>query len=267
MEPKLSAMHAWLQRCIAQLDTGVRTCTTFIVEQHHLHPHARGVVWDLRARGDDGLYGPLDFDAVGRSYLDATWWQRMLRHYPHQAVVSHLVDGTQLRADVPLTAVFNPHLLSVFDATEQIDREHHRFVDLGWYDSFNHLPFFPLWLVAQGSVARPADPGRPRPIADAGQPRKDVRHADGTPVVSINAASGAGWRERDACVTAGIEPKWWKEVKPTVFDSNFDDAILLDAANHFWHEPFFAIQDNEADSFMQFALAPSGLWQACVAWR
>jgi hypothetical protein len=68
-------------------------------------------------RGDDWLYGPLDFDAAGRFHLNVECWAWMLRHYPHQAIVSTVVDGAQLRADVPLTAVFNPHLLSVFDAT------------------------------------------------------------------------------------------------------------------------------------------------------
>ena len=63
MEPKLSEICIWCAAAAAQIDFGVRTCKTPVVEQQHVFPARRGVVWDLRTKGDGGLYGPADFQA------------------------------------------------------------------------------------------------------------------------------------------------------------------------------------------------------------
>ena len=86
----------------------------------------------------------------------------MLAFYPDQEIVGTVIDGAQCRADVPLAAVLNPHLLSVAAAADKIDNEHTRFVDGGYYGASADLPFFPLWLIAQGSV--PKSDGRARPV-------------------------------------------------------------------------------------------------------
>jgi hypothetical protein len=266
MEPRLSQLRAWSRECVQQLRTGVRTCSTFIIEQHDVFPEARGVVWDLRTRGPDGLFGPLDVTTPVTSAINGAWWAKMLEFYPHQAIVAAVVDGVQLKADVPLTAVLNPHLLSVIDGIKGVEAAHSRAVESGRFEEWHDLPFFPIWITAQGSVPRSNEPARPRPIADAGQPRKPVLRADGSPVVSINEASGASRRERLAALDAKAHVKWFPEVKPTVADSMRADAILNHAAVHVYGEPLFAFMDDEADSFMQFKLASSELWLSTILW-
>jgi len=205
----------------------VRTCKTAVVEQQHVFPARRGVVWDLRTKGDDGLYGPADFQAPITTHLDTAWWAQMLAFYPDQEIVGTVIDGAQFRAEVPLAAVLNPHLLSVAAAADKIDNEHTRLADCGYYGVSPNLPFFPLWLTAQGSV--PKSDGRARPVQDASMPREDLFYVNGEPVVSINVASGAGRRERDAAIAAGAEPKWPHEVKPTTADSNVAPSQEVDA--------------------------------------
>ena len=207
-----------------------------------------------------GLYGPADFQAPITTHLDTAWWARMLAFYADQEIV-----GAQFRAEVPLAAVLNPHLLSVAAAADKIDNEHTRFADCGYYGVSPDLPFFPRWLTAQGSV--PKSDGHARPVQDVSMPREDLFYVNGEPVVSINVASGAGRRERDAAIAAGAEPKWPHEVKPTTADSMHDDAILLHAALYVWHAPVCAMMDDERDSFMQHNLAASELHKACFLWR
>ena len=79
-EPKLSEIYIWCAEAAAQIDSGVRTCKTLVVEQQHVFPARRGVVWDLRTKGDDGLYGPAE--APITTHLDTAWWARMLAFYP-----------------------------------------------------------------------------------------------------------------------------------------------------------------------------------------
>ena len=83
MEPKLSEIYIWYAAAAAQIDSGVCKCKTLVVEQH-VFPARRGVVWDLRTKGDDGLYGPADFQAPITTHLDTAWWARMLAFYSDQ---------------------------------------------------------------------------------------------------------------------------------------------------------------------------------------
>ena len=45
---------------------------------------------------------------------------------------------------------------------------------LGWYDFFPDLPFWPMYLNAQGSTARKLEPGRNRRTTEGSGPRMPV---------------------------------------------------------------------------------------------
>ena len=90
-----------------------------------------------------------------------------------------MIDGAQFRVEVPLAAVLNPHLL-----------EHTRFVDCGHYGASADLPFFPLWLIAQGFV--PKSDGRARPVQDASMPCDELFYTNGEPIVSTSPRAPDG---------------------------------------------------------------------------
>jgi len=128
----------------------------------------------------------------------------------------------------------NPHLLSVAAAADKIDNEHTRFVDCRYYGASADLPFFPLRLIAQGSV--PKSDGRARPVQYASMPRDELFYINGEPVslsTSSWAPDGASatlpsrpvsstWRSRstmtrllDDCSTAALY-RWLKQARTLV---------------------------------------------------
>ncbi|KAL3901399.1 MAG: hypothetical protein SGPRY_012282 [Prymnesium sp.] len=113
------------------------------------------------------------------------WWHR----YPDQALLSYLLEGVRLEADVELQLVMVPHLTSLPMGFASVEKELRRFNGLGWYDFFPALPFMPMYCNGQGAVARKLEPDRYRRSTEGGGPRQLTIDASGLLAISINEAS------------------------------------------------------------------------------
>lgn len=148
-------------------------------------PWAQGIIWDCR----QACCIPLDFSAPISSNLNLAMLKEQLGCYPDQALLSYLLEGVRLEADVELQAVFVPHLVSLSLGFASVDKEIHRLQSAGWYDFFTDLPFFPVYLNGQGAVARKLEPDRFRRSTEGGGPRKETVDASGLRAISINEAA------------------------------------------------------------------------------
>eukprot|EP00965_Chrysotila_dentata_P072482 2394584-Pleurochrysis_carterae.AAC.1 len=74
---------------------------------------ARGVVWDFTFERNASCGVPLDFTAPIETHLNLAYIERRMRGYPDQRLVSYLLEGVRLEADVELQTVLIPHLTSL----------------------------------------------------------------------------------------------------------------------------------------------------------
>ena len=158
------------------------------IGQGEVKPFARGIVWDCR-RLHDACCVPLDFHARLETHLNLPVIEQRLAAYPDQTLVANLLEGVRLDADVELQMVLVPHLMSLPNGLGSVEKELRRQHGNGWYDFFADLPFFPMYMNAQGATARKLEPDRWRRTTEGGGPRKPTFDADGLRALSINEAS------------------------------------------------------------------------------
>lgn len=261
------------------------------IGQSEFRPWARGIVWDCR----QACCKPLDFSEIPNSGLDrarmADWWHR----YPDQTLISYLLEGVRLDADVELQLVLVPHLTSLPLGFASVEKELRRLHGLQWYDFFSSLPFVPMYCNGQGAVARKLEPDRFRRSTEGGGPRQWTVDASGLPAISINEASrlphmpqhflhdergefqdwlhSRGLLEAWADARAGKpvaweasdvkgrrKSKWPREHKPTVAELMRLLAVL-NRASFVLQEPLYIFGDDIKDYFNQLAIATSELWK------
>ena len=158
------------------------------IGQDELFPWARGIIWDFTfERSACGV--PLDYDTPIETQLNLTFLYHRLSDYPDQRLLSNLMEGVRLEADVELQAVLNPHLTSLPNGFAAVRKELRRMNAKGWYKFFGHFPFFPVYLNGQGTTPRKYEPGRDRRTTDGGAPRKYTVDLAGLLAWSINDAS------------------------------------------------------------------------------
>ena len=94
--------------------------------------------------------------------------------------------------------------------------------------------------------------------------------AQGVPAVALNVAIDlkAGVRWADSSDESERQEVKWKqqEIKPRVQDKLHDDAILWDAARHFFHAELHGASDDVKDYFNLIPLQPSQYWLSCLVW-
>lgn len=130
------------------------------VGQTELHAWARGIVWDCRRA--------LDFKALPESGLNIPLMRQLWHQLPDQALLSYLLEGVRLEADVELQIVLVPHLTSLPMGFASVEKEIRRLQKLTWYDFFLDLPFLPMYINGQGAVARKLEPDRFRRSTEGG---------------------------------------------------------------------------------------------------
>ena len=253
-----------------------------VVGQSCLHRWARWRVWDCRSL----CCKPLDFHAPFETHLNLEYLRRRLGEYPDQYLVANLLEGVRLDADVELHSVFVPHLSSLPLGFASVRKEVDRMHALGWYDFFQAIPFWPIYLNGQGATSRKLEPDRWRRTTEGGGPRQDVYDEDGLQALSINTASHLPHLPRhfamdrrpaflDWLAARGLprdlvnEPlgsrpneqstsKWPKERKPMLAEFMRDLAILRRAAE-LLNLPIYVMGDDAKDYFNQLAMSSSEL--------
>ena len=303
----LEGQHLDLLDIKAQLERGIPIAEVqrpnrpkpIAIGQSEMQPWARGVVWDCRS----SCCVPLDFQAAIQSDLNLDFLRAHLGRYPDQTLLSYLLEGVRLEADVELQTVLVPHLTSLPGGMASVGKELRRLRDLRWYSFLDSQPFVPCYFNGQGAVVRILEPGRYRRTTEGGGPRSLTLDASGLPAISLNAASHIqhipqhfiydfrpqfeAWiRERgmeDALQAArarggraaptppdaelGQEPhrasKWPRERKPTVEMMMLALAVLGRAA-FLLGEPLYIFGDDAKDFFNQLAMAESELWKLNV---
>ena len=192
-------MNAWLQAQLddllsirEQLEQGVPP--TEVQRRHRPRPMAvgdgerpawaRGLVLDCRG----ACCTPLDFETKFSSGLNLPFLEAALKEYPDQALLSYLMLGVRLEADVELQSVFIPHLTSLPAGFQSVEKEIRRLEKLTWYDFFDSMPFSPAYYNGQVAVARKLEPDRFRRSTEGGGPRVPTFDASGLQAISINAA-------------------------------------------------------------------------------
>lgn len=197
MPPNVYArITEWLAASLADLvcmrDLGVdchrERLNVLVIGRDELYPWARNHVWDFRKSPRECGF-PLDYRAPLQPTLNADFFRAELADYPNQRILGMLEDGVIYQADVEMQGVFVPHLTSLPKGYRAVSKELHRLQKLGWYDFFEHIPFWPLYFNAQGSTARKLEPDRDRRTTEGGGPRKATFDRAGLQAISINDAS------------------------------------------------------------------------------
>ena len=293
-EEWFASQLADLSSILAQLEAGVPASeidrtgrpTAIAIGDEERPLWAQGRVFDCRQvccrvhNFSEGFSSDLNLDFLRQS----------LGSFPDQALVSYLVEGARLEADVELQTVLVPHLTSLPLGFESVQKELRRLHDLGWYSFSEGMAFVPVYFNGQGAAARKLE-DRYRRTTEGGGPRYEVRDASGLPAISINAASliphipryflldrrpeFEEWlRRRDLLdrvealrrgehlplLPDGVKSKWVKELKPTVEVAMRAVAVLARAA-HILGEPLFLFGDDAKDFFNQFGMAAPELWK------
>jgi hypothetical protein len=83
-----------------------------------------------------------------------------LDDFEDKEIVSMLINGAQFKADVKYQIVLLPHLSSLPNGVESVEKELQRLGKLGWYGFYDDLPFVPYRCLPQGSTARKFEPTR-----------------------------------------------------------------------------------------------------------
>ena len=266
---------------------------TLVIGQDRFYENRRGVVWDCR-RESEGIITPLDFTAKPKSHWDTDWLRDKLADYPCRESISHLCDGADYKADLPLSFCFTPHLLSIGDADgaayDAIYADLQRLKDKGYYEWFTEVPFAPWGLNGQGTRPKPPNPltreVKFRRIVSGGDPYEAMAGDDGVPRPSVNAATRKPyrakhdnrhrrtWRRVGIAVLVALllsgkirqMPSLWrglarfkKERKPRALDIMYDLSIM-GAIAVAAGLPLFVFVDDFAEFFYQFRLASHCLW-------
>ena len=242
------------------------------VGRNELYEWARDRVWDCRS----ACCQLLDFRAPIRTHLNLDYLRRRLESYPDQHLVSNVLEGVRLEADVEDQSVFVPHLVSMPTGFKSVSKEVRRLRSLSWYEFFPDFPFWPLYLNGQGSVARKLEPDRYRRTTEGGGPRQPTFDLSGLEAISINAASFVHHMPahfvrdqrpemREWLAARGLpaptlpegsprRSKWPKEAKPRLSQLLRDLAILKRAAA-LLGLAVFIFGDDFKDYFNQLAMA------------
>eukprot|EP00965_Chrysotila_dentata_P075755 2502999-Pleurochrysis_carterae.AAC.1 len=133
-------LDAWLCDTLADLasikDDGqaaVRSRPRSVaIGQAELHPWARGTIWDFTSERNPLCGSPLDYDAPLETHLNVDFLRSALADYPDQSLLSYLLDGVRLDADVELQTVLVPHLASLPPGYEIVRKEIRRLHSKGW---------------------------------------------------------------------------------------------------------------------------------------
>ena len=245
-----------------------------VLGQNDMLPWARGRIWDCRS----ACCKVQDFSEPMQTHLNLDYLRTRLKNYPDQYLVANLLEGARLDADVELQSVFIPHLLSIAKGFRSVAKEIRRLQQLGWYDFFDDIPFWPMYFNGQGSIARKLEPDRYRRTTDASAPYDPLLDSTGLAALSINTASHIfhmpqhfladrrpeflDWLQSRSLPFIGpVRPsrsKWHKEVKPSLEGVMATFAILRHAAA-LLGEPLYLFCDDAKDYFNQLAMAPSEL--------
>jgi hypothetical protein len=217
----------------------------------------------------------LDVTLPIESGLNLAMLKRRLKDYPDRRLVSYLLEGVRLEANVELQTVLVPHLISLPKGFKSVRKELYRLAapELDWYRFFDELPFWPIYLNGQGAASRKLEE-RYRRTTECGGPRKPCFDKQGIRALSLNEASTTvhmpqWFRDRqgeplwdDWLHAKGLgDPsiwevvyKWVKELKPTLTQVMRDISILLGAA-HLLGEPIYVFGDDAKDYFNQLAIS------------
>ena len=250
-----------------------------VLGQSEFVPEARGLVWDLRGAAR-GVIVPLDFAAAPVHDLNIGRLQHLLGDCPDKELIDHLVRGVDFKAELPLQAVFLPHMTSLAPHVALVEREIERLVDCKWHEILPSVPFLPMRLNPNGAVVRKLEQLRPRRVenasADGHRGGRPLVDADGVPVRSLNEAVGIQAEAPDGddhtlglaaepC-EALVERKWPKETKPAVLDKVHDLAVLRFAARIFDEDLVGFVVDFK-DYFNNFPVNARYLWVNICHWR
>ena len=243
---------------------------------------ARGRVWDCTLAAS-ACCTVADFSTTPLEIVSRAEVRRRLEHYPDQFLISNLLEGARLDADVELQFVLVPHLTTLPFGFESVEKEVNRLEAYGWYRSFPVIPYAPMYLNGQGATARKLEPDRWRRTTEGGGPRHPTFDAAGVRALSINEASRIHhmpahftldrrpefleWlRRRGLPRDEPIPPadgrrwpsKWPKEVKPDLSDVMRDMAVLGRAAA-LQGTVVFCANDDVKDYFNHLSMASSEL--------
>jgi hypothetical protein len=243
---------------------------------------ARGRVWDCTLDLSPCCV-VASFHHAPLEIINRAEVQRSLAHYPDQSLVSHLLLGARIDADVELQFVLVPHLTTLPFGFKSVLSEVDRLEGYQWYRSFAFIPFAPMYLNGQGATARKLEPDRWRRTTEGGGPRQDTFDASGVRALSLNEAARIyhmpehfasdhrseflDWLRRRGLPRSDPVPpsdgrrhptKWPKEVKPALEDVMRDMAVLGRAASR-WGTALYCSNDDIKDYFNHLAVATSEL--------
>ena len=254
---------------------------TLAIGQDQFHECARGYLWDCR----DSPCRLLDTTGEFSTDWNLPFLRDKLRNYPDQRLASNILEGVRLEADLDLTLVLNPNLVSIGVGYDSVQKTVRELRDRGFYDFFQKLPFMPIVVVGQGSRIKKLGVKKYRRTSNFSGPHKKVTDAKGNAVVPINEASKRyaipewlanskqeairRWaHEKYAHVPtredgASTSPryKFPKERKPELAKVMGDGAILLAEALR-QKQPIFVLVEDAAFFFNQFGYAPEELWKS-----
>ena len=248
-------------------------CSTIVIGQDGFVDAARGVVWDLRSRHPDGHFLPLAFDEPITSHLNVdAMFAALGDDYPDQSLRHQVKHGALFFASLDLQIVICPHLVSLGDAFQVAERDLFRLARLGYLEIVESEHFsldddgelimafglLPIRCTSQGTRARKLQPEKPRRIANAGGPHKQLVDGLKRPVVPLNVA--IAFRS----VVNGIR-KFPRETKPLAPGVMTDIAILQTPAR-ILHVPVLSFNDDSSDAFNQLMLHRSQIWMTSVLW-
>ena len=223
---------------------------TIAIGQDQVHPCAQGYVWDCRQRP----CRLLDYSAAIDTDWDMDYLIPKLKDYPDQRLRSNVVEGIRLESDPELMALFSPQLVSIGIGYGSVQKTVRELKELGFYEFFEALPFWPVIIVGQGSRIKKLGVQKYRRTSNFSGPHKLVLDKKGRRAVPINEGSRcylipewlAKHRDERVCAWAkdkyahvpppadGKEPsprhKFPKERKPQLGEVMKDLAILLHAS-------------------------------------
>ena len=241
--------------------------TPIIIGEDMVKPEARGIVWDLRpVLSPTGSMvqtaRPLDLTAPMTTHLNTELLKTELKEFPDQEVLSMLVEGAQLKAEIPYQVAILPHLSSLTYGYDSVQEELHKMKERDWYEFHDDIPFLPWRALPQGSTSRKYEPDRHRRTTDGGAPRNLIQDSEGREVTPINVACHGG---------TGVTPIrhssfWPKEIKPGLLQLMSDINVATQAAGQVFMEAVYSGTDDIFSFFNQIKLAPSELWKTGLHW-
>jgi hypothetical protein len=240
------------------------------IGQGGIQPWAQGVVLDLRQlSGGKGWVTQLDYEAETPTQFNLGYIQARLERYPDQELVSHLVLGVRMLAEIDLQLVLLPHLLSMEGMEEAVleDLLVLSHPPYGWVGFSESLPFVPGRYIGKGVVPKAGD--QIRPIDEAGGPRVLLEDSDGFIVWALNATieGRQDWRNYspEQVFLKQSASKLPSESKPTTKHVRTVVRILRGAARAAGMPLLGFLADLEK-YFNQYMLAPEEYWKSNSAW-